>query len=221
MGNFKQFSENIKGPITLLIVILALGTMINSAVLLVEDVATSYKGYSMYPTNKVFTLTLLAGSLLPTFAQMIFGYQAIDGKKNWFIWGGLSILFMGIDVYFDVLYKAQATGYVKAIAESLLYFWIGSEILFTVAFGIFIYNLGTARSELTKLKIAWSTAAPDPKLPHTSRSPGRIGAGRPARDPHTASRRMRPPPGPIGASRHIEEPEGMTLSPMFVGEDED
>jgi hypothetical protein len=114
-----------------------------SVVLMIEDYETSRMGYIALPTAKVHDgWVTFAVAFLPQAGQIVLFY--IFGKNTKKGWAALvAILFFLTDIGTDAWFKSTGNWDLMplAIVESLFIFTLGSEVLFTIAFGFVMESL--------------------------------------------------------------------------------
>jgi len=149
---FKNAATGIRNsPFIIPIGFIFISMLVVSTGLIVEDYTTSYLGYQAIPTNKANIWVIYLVALLPQVLQMGFGYVFLDdSEKRW----AITVVFLAlfIDVATDVMFKATGLNYtiIIAILESLLLYTLGSELMFTVAFGVFVQILPDFGRQLAK-----------------------------------------------------------------------
>ncbi|MDH5183457.1 MAG: hypothetical protein OEX12_06150 [Gammaproteobacteria bacterium] len=139
-----------------------------------EDYLSSYHGYMLLPTRKATPWIGYLIGALPWAGQITLFYAFIQsgdektGEPNAaFLWATLSLLV--IDLSTDVYYKAYGGDvgiWLIALFESFFLFTMGSEVLLTIAGGIFLELLPDAMRRASSLaktitNVAIGTTSPE------------------------------------------------------------
>lgn len=118
----------------------------------IEDYSTSYRGYELYPTNKINLWVIYLVAAIPQALQMgmvyfVVGFSVVDKKdRSWYGFDMLYIAYLVMavawlfDGYWD--YSAKSEGFVAgaggiywpAVFESFVIYSIFSELLFSISF---------------------------------------------------------------------------------------
>lgn len=115
--------------------------LLTSAAIMFEDYSTSRLGYEALPTLKANAWIVPVVAWLPQLAQAIFAYNFLfDTKRRWSLFIAITCLAfdIGTDVYFKSNHLQSPEMVVLALFESIVVYTFGSEILFTVSFGMVI-----------------------------------------------------------------------------------
>lgn len=135
---FRNFSKRMENSYwALFIFILAVFLLYVAVNLFIEDYATSKAAYEMFPTRKVNEGIVGLAAFLPQLLPLFFGYLFLaDTDKR--MYGILSVVIMGLDMFTDVYYKSyglDTTWTIVAVLESFFLYTVGSEILLVATIG--------------------------------------------------------------------------------------
>jgi hypothetical protein len=141
MNTFKRIANSIMSSTYVIPVFLVcLVTFVVALRLSIEDYWTTYEGYKLVPTMKTAEDVAYIVALLPQLGQLFFGYLFLDSpKKGWAL--VIAMALFAADVYTDVRFKAQAGGaevVLVALAESIIVFTLGSELMLLASFGVLL-----------------------------------------------------------------------------------
>jgi len=154
---FRNFSKRMENSYwALLIFILAVFLFYISVNLFIEDYATSKAAYEMFPTRKVNDSIVGLAAFLPQLLPLFFGYLFLaDTDKR--MYGILSVLIMGLDMFTDVYYKSyglNTTWTIVAMLESFFLYTVGSEILLVATIGTIAALFRPAITQFVRLMTA-------------------------------------------------------------------
>lgn len=138
---FKSAHSRVRNsPYAIFFFLIFVAMFVISLITGLEDIRTSYFGYLMFPTRKSLDIVPYAVALIPLVAQIGFFYVFLSNtNRKWAIW--LALLLHLVDITYDVYFKASGQPWhvwLIAFVESEAIYTGGSEIMFTVSFGMII-----------------------------------------------------------------------------------
>lgn len=143
MNVFKRSSQLIKGPLSVVFLILYVVLAVIAIGLFIEDYSTSLMGYKMWPTAKANPWVIYLVALLPQLGTLGFLYAFMDDtEQRWRL--GLAVALHVVDVISDVWFKMMGTFVfpdsfpllLAALLETELLYTVGSELLLALSVGM-------------------------------------------------------------------------------------